>query len=196
MNSRVLRLQRGETGWRKLRLKNRKQILKTVDGGNWVTKFTAKKIENVGSTFSVKIFITPPLTHSPAHRNHRMTLDEWWKLCQKIQNSGLISSAAIFAPSPNHNHCRTLEFAILNLHQTFLGIYSSQYRIWEFCDYDWRGGGVMKIAAEKLESSAWHWKDHLLCGWDKSSSQIDRHQAARRSRFPNLARWLAVWMRL
>ncbi len=41
------------------------KILKTVDGGNWVTKITAKKMENVSSIFSVAIFVTRPPTHSP-----------------------------------------------------------------------------------------------------------------------------------
>ncbi len=46
------------------------------------------------------------------------------------------------------NHRRTLEFAILNLHQTFLGIYSAQYRICE----QWEGGW-------KSETSAGCWKN-------------------------------------
>ncbi len=40
--------------------------------------------------------------------------------------------------------------ALLNLHQTFLGIYSLQYQIRRSRDYD--GRGVTKIATEKIEN--------------------------------------------
>ncbi len=70
--------------------KNRKQILKTVDGGNWATKIMARKIKDVGSIFLVAIFITQSPIHSPAYRNHHRTLDGSRKSCRKNQKRCLI----------------------------------------------------------------------------------------------------------
>ncbi len=69
-------------------------------------------------------------------------------------------------PHRNHrNHRRTFEFAILNLRQTFLEIYSSQYRIRGYCNYDGRG---MKIVVEEIENVGRPLKKILKCERDKS----------------------------
>ncbi len=73
---------------------------------------------------------------------------------KKIENVGLIFSAAIFV-TPTHR--RTLEFAILNLHKKFLGIYMSQISNLRVAQL--RGGEVNKNRSQKKSKmSAWRSK--------------------------------------
>ncbi len=66
------------------------------------------------------------------------------------------------------NHRRTLEFAILNLHETFLEIYSWQYRICESRNY---GGGGDANHGQKNRKHQQALKNCLKCERDKSPAK-------------------------
>ncbi len=118
-----------------------------------VTKIVSKKIENVGLTFSAAIFVTPlAIITGPSMGDKNHT--------EKIENVSLIFSVAIFF-DPHlltyRNHHRSFEFALLNLHQTFSGIYSSQYQSCESRNYDERLDE--NRGWKKSETTAGHWKN-------------------------------------
>ncbi len=159
---------------------------------NWMMKIAAKKIENVDSIFSVTILVTQQPSHSPA--SSQSSLDPQWlmKIAPKKKPKCKFDFfSRDFRPPLHRNHRRILEFAILNL-QTFLGIYSWEYRIRESCDYDGRG----QNHSQKIGNISRPLKKHLKCGRDKSPGQVDRHQASRPSHSTNLTRQLAVWTHL
>ncbi len=172
-NFKFSKLLMGEIGWR---------------------KSLPKKSKMSGRFFWLRFSL---LNHPHTPPPSQSLQDPWWRM--KIAMIKLKTSAWFFwpqfsSPSPHCNHRRILQFTILNLRQTFLGIDSSQYRIRG--SRNCNGSEGNENAAKKIENVGRTLKKCLKCGRDKLPSLVLRHQAARPSRSPDLAGQVAVWTRL
>ncbi len=177
MNLRVLRLWWGEIRRRKSWLKNRKHQFNFFLATIFITQFPPSQSQDswIRDIVSLSnIFEILPITIAgPSNSRYRVFIsfenfkfwklligelgdeDHGWKNWKRRFDFFLV---AIFVTQPpthsplSHcNHHRTLEFAILNLHEMFLGIYSSQYQIWGSHDYD-GGGGGNENRGQKIEN--------------------------------------------